>query len=343
MRTFVLTAAALGLMLALAVTLAWLSGRSSGPKQAPRLGPEVQRPPAPPAAPKLPIRFDDWLQDCELAKQQAAREKKVVLVFFTASGRSEAAERMADALLDKDFWKPAVETLVPVYIDLADGGRARAPIRDPGRNVRLWQQWLPREFPAVLLIEPDRGRVIGTFGPLNVSPDKYYQAAAEALKGRNQLDELFHRIELADGQAKLSAAQSALQHLGRVKLLPYYEPELRAWVRLAETIDPENRTGLPEYFFLSHWDVQLQRLVYQSFMDGPGALGGEPPEGTRRAAHGLVGPAPLSRSGPSGGFVPAGRAHARPKWTDRRGVRPAPTGTSLAPSGPAAGGGHPAR
>jgi S1-C subfamily serine protease len=273
MRSFVLTATALGLTLVLAVALAWLSSRGRPPKTAPQPGPVVQRPPAAPPAPKLPTRFDDWLQDYEQAKQQAAREKKDVLVFLIASGRGAEAERMADALLDKEFWKPAAEKLVPVYIDLAGGGRSRAPVQNPGRNQRLWQRWLPPKLPAALIIEPEGERVIGAFGPLNVTPETYYKVAAEAIKGWEELGELFRRIELAAGREKLSAAQAALQHLTRAKLRPYYELELRAWVRLAEEADPGNRTGLPEEFFLSHWEVQLPRLAYQSSGDRPDGPG----------------------------------------------------------------------
>jgi hypothetical protein len=220
--------------------------------------------------PELPTDIKQWDQDFEVAKEKARKQKKDVLLFFTNSGIDPEMDKFGDALLNKDFWEPTVNRLVPVYVDLADELRPRTAIENPARNLRLWQQFGPDKLPAVLIVRPDEGHVIGTIGLPIMTPKQYADVAVQKLEGRIELAKLLQQIEKTQGPAKLTAIRDTFNRLKTADLLPYYEPELREWLRLAEAVDSPD-SALRESLFVDHWKARLQFMKLQLFVSQPDA------------------------------------------------------------------------
>src|SRR5262249_2698297 len=122
--------------------------------------PPVQKEPVqpdahtPPPAAKLQPSFDNWLQDMEQAKAQAAREKKDIFLLFDGSDWCGWSIRFAyEVLFRTEFLKEVAKSYVLVLIDFPQKEAARAKVQDPARNHRLQQYYQVEGYPTVILTD----------------------------------------------------------------------------------------------------------------------------------------------------------------------------------------------
>src|SRR5262249_48752649 len=86
-------------------------------RPAPTMPAAPPRPVAPPAA-KVQATFDDWIQNFEQAKTQAAQEKKDILILFDGSDWCGWSIRLAyEVLFQAEFRKEVLQKFVLVLID----------------------------------------------------------------------------------------------------------------------------------------------------------------------------------------------------------------------------------
>src|SRR5262249_37331956 len=110
----------------------------------------------PPAKVNPPVKllsFDNWLQDFEQAKLQAAEEKKDILILFDGSDWCGYSMRLAfDALLKPDF-KQATQNFVLVFIDFPRNPLGILKVQNPARNQRLMEEFGIQGFPTMVLTD----------------------------------------------------------------------------------------------------------------------------------------------------------------------------------------------
>jgi S1-C subfamily serine protease len=223
----------------------WAPNPSGGP---PASAPTAQRRPS----------FDEWLQDFEAAKRQAAKENKDVLVLFDGSDWCGFSIRMAeDAFFQRSFREQAGQKFVLVFIDFPKGASARARVADPGRNARLQEQFKVEGYPTMMLSDARGEPYSMLVGYQEGGADKVFSLLLGEQGRRVQRDQLFTAIETARGAEKLPAAKKALDYLKQSHLLPFYRRRLDEWCSLAEQYDPRNARGEAEVFFEANWLVGL--------------------------------------------------------------------------------------
>lgn len=225
----------------------------------PRSTPVVLRPPTA-ARPRFLPTFDDWLQDLEQAKKQAAQEKKDILILFDGSDWCGFSVRLAhNVLFRPEFKQAAQEKFVLVFIDFPQHPQALSKVQDPGRNDRLQKQFAIQGYPTVILADAE-GRPYAVDGYQQGGPAEYLDVLAKHQAVREERDGLLAAVELAQGLPKLTAAKAALTFLNEKRLLPYHEAEVAAWNELALKLDPTNEHGCRGEFFEALWLRDLARL-----------------------------------------------------------------------------------
>ena len=212
----------------------------------------------PPSGP--PPTFDNALQDVEVAKRQAGREKKDLLIVFHGSDWSSPSMRLADEVLRRpEFHEGATRGFVFVNVDFPHNQPARARVQDPARNQRLQDHYQIETFPQVVLADAE-GRPYAVEGSLEGGANKYLSRLTTLQRIRVRRDEFFGRVEAATGVAKLAAAREALAFLQDADVLGFYEPLVESWSRLAAEYDSRNEQGYAELFFEGDWFIRLSRL-----------------------------------------------------------------------------------
>jgi S1-C subfamily serine protease/thioredoxin-related protein len=224
----------------------------------PKDKPAVPAPAGPPAAPQ-PVSFDEWPQDLEAAKQQAAKEKKDILLFFDASDWCPYSIRLVRAVLRTPaFAQQALEMFVPVHVDFPRDQAAKAKVQDSSRNERLQEEFQVEGYPTVVLADA-QGRPYAFMGFEQLEVADYVAHLAKLQLVRVRRDELLSGIATARGADRLRAAGEALDFLERGGLVVYYGALLQDWSKVAGELDPKNEGGFAERFFLAAWYVQLHR------------------------------------------------------------------------------------
>ena len=190
-----------------------------------------------------PPGLDDWLQDFELAKQQAAEQGKDVLLLFNGSDWCPYCTRLAsEVLLVPAFAEKVGEKYVPVCLDFPRKPAARAKVKNAVRNTRLKVRYGVSGFPKVVLTDP-AGKpfgVISGYVPGGVNAFVERLDRCQALRG--QLAELFDEIEKAtDPKGKRETIIAAVEVLQANGLLTYYRDHVEAWMagRSAPEAEPE--------------------------------------------------------------------------------------------------------
>jgi len=204
--------------------------------------------PLPPPEPT----FDDWLQDFELAKTQAAADGKDVLIAFDGSDWCGWSERIArEVFLQREFRAQADKQFVLVFVDLPQGREAKAKVHDAGRNGRLAEQFGIQEVPTIVLTDA-KGRPYGcSQGFVEGGVNAFMASLARLQEIKKRRDELFATIQSAD--VKVAAVHEAIELLKHHELIQFYGPTLAEWLALARRHDPQNAAGFHEVVFEAKW------------------------------------------------------------------------------------------
>jgi clan AA aspartic protease (TIGR02281 family) len=174
--------------------------------------------PAAPTATETPpalLSFDDWLQDLEAAKQQAAEQQKHVLLLFHTSDGDELCQRLAsEILLTQEFRSRAAQDYVLVCLDFGKTPAAEAKVQDPVRNSRLRARFWVSAYPTVVVTD-ESGQAYGYVkGYDQGGVDGYLNRLQRLRAGGKQLPVLRRAIDSApDEAAKRENALAAVQLL----------------------------------------------------------------------------------------------------------------------------------
>lgn len=209
-----------------------------------------------------PVSREDWLQDLDAAKRQAAAEKKDLLIFFDGSDWSKLSKELSEKILMTSRFRDIVrDTFVFVLIDFPETPAGKAKVADAGRNEHIAQTYGIAGFPTVLLAD-NQGRPYAAVGYVEdeMTPDAYAQACVDHQSERAARDGYFDNIAKSQGMDKAQAAAEAADFLSKNSLLGCYAPEMQEWLKLARDADPKNEHGVYERLFMDDYLRQLQTL-----------------------------------------------------------------------------------
>lgn len=215
-----------------------------------------------PAVSSHPVSREDWLQDLDAAKRQAAAEKKDLLIFFDGSDWSKLSKELSEKFLMTSRFRDIVrDTFIFVLIDFPETPAGKAKVADAARNEKLAQTYGIAGFPTVLLAD-DQGRPYAAVGYVegDMTPDGYAQACVDHQAERAARDGYFGNIARSQGMEKAQAAAVAAHFLLTNSLLGCYAPEMQEWLKLARDVDPKNEHGLYERLFMDDYLRQLETL-----------------------------------------------------------------------------------
>lgn len=148
----------------------------------PSAKPEPQPEPEPAVARANP--FSEWLQDFDKARDQAAKEKKEILVAFLGGQWCPPCQRLIREVLGKpQFTEEAGKQFILVWIDLpGPGGGAHRAVENIRRNAQLADSFKIRGVPTVILFD-SHADPIGKLGYEPGGPEAYL---ALLVKARDQ-------------------------------------------------------------------------------------------------------------------------------------------------------------
>src|SRR5262249_8705110 len=205
------------------------------------------------AQPALGRSFDDWVQDLEVAKQQASDGNKDILILFDGSDWCPpSVEPAREVFLRPEFLERAPHEFVLVHIDFPRTSVGESRVEDARRNERLQSYFDVQGYPTVILTDAE-GRPYAGGDSAGEHTRGYLNRLAKARTVREQRDHLFDAVAGAKGAAKLSAAKEAVAFLDKHEVVKFYGPLLDEWTELARGQDPHNDQGNAEFFFEYAW------------------------------------------------------------------------------------------
>lgn len=226
----------------------WWSGQTTVQRQTPAVNPDSDG----------QIGSDIWIQDFAAAKEQAARDKKDILLSFEGSDWCIWCERMEREIFTApEFIAKAPQKFVLVRVDFPQDEPARSRVRDPQANEELQRQFGVGSFPAVILTDAQGmayGRLDGFFDggavPYLAVLDKYQQVRLER-------DKLLADVDAQKGAAKLPTIRKALEFLMQRQQIATLQEKARAWLDEVKRLDPKNEQGYLEQLFEIDWFYRL--------------------------------------------------------------------------------------
>lgn len=205
--------------------------------------------------------LDDWLQNLEEAKRQAAKDNKDILLLFDASDWNEESGRLAkEVLTTPRFKEAAAKNYVLVHLDFPQGRTAGSRVQDQVLNSRLRQEYAVSELPTLLLADA-KARPSGRLeGYKHQGMEPFLKELEKLRAHRIERDRVLSNVEQAKGSAKVPAAREALDLLVKDQALNFFEPLLDEWEKLARQEDPHNEKGFSEIVFETLWMHRLSKL-----------------------------------------------------------------------------------
>ncbi len=228
--------------------------------------PKTDTPPAPVPAGPAP-GFDDWLQDFEAAKAQAARQDKDILVAFDGSDWCGWSIRMArEVFLKREFRDYVDSGYVLVLVDFPRKAAAKAKVKDPGRNRALAEHFGVEGYPTVLVTDA-RGRPLATLGYVSGGVQAFLDQLTECQTLKAMRDEVFLEIETLKDKNRVTAIRRGVALLDQMEVIQYYLPTLKTWYEQARQLDPKNAEGGLESVFSAIWITRLRAAAAEEDAD----------------------------------------------------------------------------
>jgi hypothetical protein len=224
-----------------------------------------------------------------MAKREAVRQKKDILVLFAGSDWSDLCMRLAEAVfLRPQFRTWAQSRFVLLFIDDPREGPARDKVRDVMRNAALRVDYQVDDYPTVVLadaqgrpyawesyVEPAdlQGRPPARAAAAAADPQSYLSHLDKLREQGDRLRRLLDAARLKKGAERLPAVAEAvgcLFDLDLVRFREQYGPLLEEGLKLARDQDARNDKGYYERCFEAEW---LSRLWEASLGELPDLIG----------------------------------------------------------------------
>lgn len=210
------------------------------------------------AAPASIPGFDGWLQSLEIAKRQAAAEKKDILIVFGCSDSEPVTQQLARALKQPDAAKLIAE-FVCIIIDFPRTPAGYELLEDGAQNRQLYEEYALQRLPALVMADA-QGRAYCLVRKLDRGFDKLAADLAQWQSRKAERDVLLAGARTGTAEDQLAAAAKAIAWLEKNELWTLYRDDMAQWLKLAEQVDPENKKAILEAFFEPNWYIHASAV-----------------------------------------------------------------------------------
>jgi thioredoxin-related protein len=183
---------------------------------------------------------EGWTSDFKAAKQQAAEQKKDLLIDFTGSDWCGWCIKLNDEVFKHDAFKSGVkDTFVLVELDFPKD-KSKLSEETQKQNKELSERYAVRGFPTILLSDAE-GRPYAATGYQEGGPEKYVAHRNELRGKKTARDEAFAAAEKAAGVEKAKALVAALEAMSlEDAVVANFYGDVAAQITAA---DPDDQTG----------------------------------------------------------------------------------------------------
>lgn len=204
-----------------------------------------------------PPGFDSWLQDFDVAKRQAAKTNKEILVLFDGSDWCPYSVQMGNELFfDPRFQSQVAGKYVLVFVDFPRGDEAKAKVQDADRNRRLMEKFGVEGFPTVVVADK-AGLPYGRLGYKPGGVDQFLNQMTEAQTFRDRRDGLIEEVRLSQNAEKAAAAWQTFRLLAALQFFTHYADLFQKWYDESQQWDAANAQGYQEAFFEIAWFTKV--------------------------------------------------------------------------------------
>ena len=201
-----------------------------------------------------PTVFKKWETDFDKAQKAANHDKKDILIAFFSADRRDWCQALAAKLLtSRNF-----ETLADQHLELVVEEAAGKTAPEGSEMAKLAARYHVTSYPTLVMTDAD-GLPYARREYIELNPASYLNMVTSYLNDRKKRDDLFAASEGASPDA-LTAAGKALEWLGEKNLVPYYVSKIHDWSKLADKVDPNNKSGTAEKFFLKELGIRLDMV-----------------------------------------------------------------------------------
>ncbi|MCH7729728.1 MAG: trypsin-like peptidase domain-containing protein, partial [Planctomycetes bacterium] len=204
--------------------------------------------------------YEDWLQDLDQAMQQAAKEKKDIMIAFVTSDEDlESAILRQEVFNNPRFQQICKPKFVRVVIDLPTTERGFNNLTDSAHNdwVRKHYGIDSGDIPSVILTDAKGRPYVNIPGYEDDGGSTYINEFAALSQDREQRDRLLASVAGANAQAKWKAAVEATNWLWEQNIAGFYVDDLTRWLALGQQFDANNARGEHEIVFEAEWTARL--------------------------------------------------------------------------------------
>lgn len=179
--------------------------------------------------------FDGFIQNFGLAKENAAKSQKNVLVIFGSSDANPTTMELA-RMSQLPQVKDLITTgFVPVIIDFPRGQPARDNIWDSLQNKTVFEEYNLHNLPVLLMIDP-KGKPFYIQTDFKQGPIDLVKYLTEGTAARAERDKLW---SAAKGDV-LDPTVAFVNWLSEKHIVGSYEKELEQWLAIARRVDANN-------------------------------------------------------------------------------------------------------
>jgi thioredoxin-related protein len=177
---------------------------------------------------------EGWVEDFQVALDQAEKEKKDLLLDFTGSDWCGWCIKLKKEVFDQEaFKKAAPEHFILVEIDFPRSKPVKAA------NKELQGIFEVQGYPTIILTD-SQGRAYAKTGYQEGGPEKYLAHLDELRKVKKERDELFAKAAGTEGVEKAKLLDQALSQLEAQQVLIGYQDEVKQLL----AADKDNAAGL---------------------------------------------------------------------------------------------------
>ena len=213
---------------------------------------------------------EGWLTDFEKAKEQAATEKKALLMDFTGSDWCTWCIRLRKEVFDTEAFKAAApKSFVLLELDYPqDQSKVTEAVRK--QNEGLQGKYAISGYPTILLADAT-GRPFAKTGYEKGGPEVYLKQLEDLRANLGKRDAAFTRAQGLGGLKKAAALKEGLDVVPEEMVAAHYKStldEIRA-LDTADTLGVDGKFGFVQVL------GELKELLKQSAPKGGGALRAE--------------------------------------------------------------------
>jgi thioredoxin-related protein len=208
---------------------------------------------------QLATAEEGWIEDFSAAKEQAAKEKKDILLDFTGSDWCSWCIKLRDEVFSKPEFKEAIpKSFVLVEVDFPHEKPQEEKIKL--QNTKLQETYSIEGYPSILLTDAT-GRAFARTGYTPGGPVPYVKDLEAMRASREKRDAAFAKAEKAEGMERAKALDEGLQCLDDEIVTAYYSREIESIISLDKDDTLGRKRGLAINTASKELELKLQTLM----------------------------------------------------------------------------------